>query len=523
MWTSLLLCLAVAQVPLHRHDGQSAEDWFGYAVISIGDANGDGVADYAVGAPFADVTLLDEGEVSVFSGADHSLLLRLQGENPGDAFGWSLAAPGDVDGDGNADVLVGIPFHDGAGLNAGQAAVFSVQSGLAIFEFFGEDLNDQFGFAVASGGDSNGDGNQDFLIGAPHGGRENGGYVRIHSGLDGTELGVLSGDLEDDEFGYSLAFIGDADIDGKDDFVIGARLAKDGLGFALGSARVFSGDQGLPMFTARGAAENVQFGSSVAAVGDLNGDGVGDVLVGAPLDSDHRFQNGSAWIFSGVDGQILAIFRGDEAGDRLGYSVAAVGEIDQDGVPDFMIGLRNAGWNGLEAGLVRVYSGLSGNPLYSLNGSGPNAWLGSALASAGDLDGDGFPELLLGANRDDAGGNGPAGSVSVLATWKLQLQTPVLSHSGTVLTLTVTGASPLQPVFFLQGLQKGVRSLAFAGWSHQVCDLMNPALGGVDLADSGGEAILSQWITVPLIGVTAYFQSVDSASGWFSNLREHTF
>ena len=177
-----------------------------------GDVNGDGKADFIVGARLDDPAGggTRAGSAYVFSGADGSLLYQVSGDTANDAFGHSVSMAGDVNGDGRADFIVGAPFDDpaGGGTDAGSAYVFSGADGSLLYQVTGDSTGDQFGWSVSGAGDVNGDGKADFIVGAykdaPAGGGTEAGSAYVFSGADGSLLYQRTGDTAGDLFGFSV-------------------------------------------------------------------------------------------------------------------------------------------------------------------------------------------------------------------------------------------------------------------------------------------------------------------------------
>jgi len=416
---------------IRRFDGRAAGDSMGCSVASAGDVDGDGVPDLVVGAGSADPSgLVDGGSAFVFSGATGSQLWRFDGPAEDAGLGAAVAGAGDLDGDQVPDLLVGAPGADGNGLHrAGTAFVFSGSTGREIGRFGGFNPGAAMGASVALAGDADGDGRPDLFVGAPNSCPDHntpcpgsafllaaapsaptvGGGQRLARRLDGQAAGA--------EMGRSVSNAGDMDGDGSDDLLVGAPFADPGgLSFA-GSAFVFSGATGAPLFRFDGRAAGDVFGRSVAGAGDVDGDGFGDLIVGSEWADPNGLTNaGSAFVFSGATGVLLHRFDGLAAHDLFGGSVAGAGDVDGDGFDDLVVGAPGADPGGLSlAGSATVFSGASGVPLLRFDGLAAGDTLGSSVAGAGDVDGDGFPDLIVGAPSADPGGNPNAGSAFVFS------------------------------------------------------------------------------------------------------------
>ena len=169
--------------------------------------------------------------------------------------------------------------------------------------------------------------------------------------MDGSTLFTFNGDSEGDRFGSSVSGAGDVNGDGTPDLIVGA-LADNSIEENNGSARVLSGLDGSTLFTFKGDSGFDYFGGSVSGAGDVNGDGRADLIVGASGDDNKGDDSGSARVLSGLDGSTLFTFNGDSAGDRFGSSVSGAGDLNGDGIGDFVVG----GYGGTGGkGIVRVF------------------------------------------------------------------------------------------------------------------------------------------------------------------------
>ena len=246
----------------------SAPPYFGFPLAATGDVDGDGVADYVIGA---------FGGAYVYSGATGVNLHTWEPRSG--RFGAAVDGAGDLDGDGFEDLLVGAPDESVAGLMDGRVVVYSGRDGSILLDLHGSGDGDGFGSIVRGGQDLDGDGVADLLVGAylP----SPGGSVLAVSGATGALLhqwsGSSSDDFEIDFVARGVAYAGDLDLDGVCDVLIGA---SDGAGG--GRVHVLSGRTKLPLFELSDGS-SYSFGEAVAAQGDTNGDGLLDLLVGAPF------------------------------------------------------------------------------------------------------------------------------------------------------------------------------------------------------------------------------------------------
>jgi len=405
---------------LYQKNGAATHDWLGYSVASAGDVNGDGKADFIVGAPnAAPGGPSAAGSAYLYSGATGSLLFQKNGTAPGDELGYSVAGVGDLNGDGKADFIVGSPGGNPGGPmedDTSSAYLYSGADGSLLFQKDGGVI-DYLGCSVAGAGDVNGDGKADFIVGARFaspGGLFDAGSAYLYSGADGSLLYQKNGAAASDELGYSVAGAGDVNGDGKADFIVGAPFADPGGLVYAGSVYLYSGADGSLLLQKDGAAHDL-LGHSVASAGELNGDGKADFIVGAAAASpDWLTFAGSAFVYSGATGALLLQINGAAERDNFGSSVAGAGDLNGDGKADFIVGAPAAGPGGLDyAGSAYVYSGATGALLLQINGAAVDDVLGISVADAGDVDGDGKAEFIVGAFAADPGGLFAAGSAFV--------------------------------------------------------------------------------------------------------------
>jgi hypothetical protein len=442
--------------------GEDAVDAAGFSVASAGDVNGDGYDDILIGARYNDDGGSDAGQTYLvlgkasgwsmdidLSNADASFL----GENRNDYSGYSVAGAGDVNGDGYDDILIGAPYNDEGGSDSGQTYLilgkesgWSMDTNLSVADasFYGEKPYDESGYSVASTGDVNYDGFDDLLIGAPKWGRT----VHQDSGQTYLILGKASGwsldtnlSTADASFmggtgihlsGCSVAGAGDVDGDGFDDILVGAFSGSSGglvsagaTCLILGKASGWSMDAHLSDSNASftGEASLDESGYSVAGVGDVNGDGFDDILIGARYNDDGGTDAGQTYLIYGkssgwsMDTNLStadASFLGENPNDNAGISVAGAGDVNDDGYNDMLIGAHHDDSGGSDAGQTYLILGRRtgwsmDTDLSSVDTSFIGEEIGDeagySVAGAGDINGDGYDDLLIGAPRSNDGGS----------------------------------------------------------------------------------------------------------------------
>ena len=398
---------------------EEVEGWFGHSVAGIGgDVNADGVPDVIVGAFQEDPgsSPQNAGRAYIISGANGSIIHTLASPNEkrwGD-FGVAVAGVGgDVNADGVADVIVGATGEDSAGIHqrAGRAYIFSGATGSVLHTLVSpnEETFGNFGISVASvGGDVNADGVIDVMVGAyresPGSSPEEAGRAYMVSGADGSVIHTLSPPNEEgyDNFGRSVAGIGDdVNADGVPDVIVGR----------TGKAYIISGVNGSVIHTLSSPNEETyfsRFGESVADIGgDVNADGVADVLVGAFLEgpSSSPSSAGRAYIISGADGSVLDTLASpnQESDGYFGRSVAGVGgDVNADGVPDLIVSAfgEGPGSSASETGRAYIFSGATSSIIHTLSSPHKETMgiIGAPVAGlGGDVNADGVVDIIVGA------------------------------------------------------------------------------------------------------------------------------
>ena len=397
----------IAQSPLYSDFGVNSVDKMGYSTRCAGDVNADGYVDLIYSAPFTDTFGRDKnGIVRVISGMDGSLLYQFDGPRTGDEYGYAVDGIGDMDGDGHSEFLITVLI--GQQTFAGAAEVRSGATGSILYELTNTgspgdpSAYDYMGISGCGVGDFDGDGRPDWAVGTPAqdvAPLNNNGTVHVMSG--GTPIVILEGDQGGEEFGWWVNPAGDVDADGYADLIVGSPKYDGPNGPDAGRARVFSGRTHQVLHVFDGATPGSRLGWCVGGGFDVDADGHDDVVVGAHLDDTNGTDTGLVRVYSGATGALLYQFLGTDPSDHLGWSVALVGDIDGDGHSEIAAGAyMRTNAHGAAAGTLYVWSGADGSLLHSFDGATPGAQMGFAVGAAGDIDRDGYADLILGAAFD---------------------------------------------------------------------------------------------------------------------------
>ncbi|MCB9831861.1 MAG: VCBS repeat-containing protein [Planctomycetes bacterium] len=385
---------ARGQLPLrHEIRGQQLFQGFGGAIARMPDHDGDGADDLLVGSPSL-------GRVDIISGRTGALLGTLLGPSPYEDYGYAVAGIGDVDGDGIGDLAVGAPGHDGNGGDCGRVLVHSGADFSIIRSLVGDYADDRLGSAIIPWSDLDGDGRPEMIVGAPSTALP--GYIRVFA-ANGTTLVSYWGQTADDGTGSALARVPDLDGDGLDELAVGAPRA-DWQGVPrCGRVLVLAGSGSAILFDRGGLVVDDGFGASLATVGDLDGDGLAELLIGIPGRDQGGPDAGALELHSLAGAGLLRAHIGTQAFALLGQACAALGDVDGDGVPDYGTGAWFEDLGAVDAGALRVHSGSDGRLLLLQGGGGPNAHLGERLCALGDGDGDGLADLAVALPGSSAG------------------------------------------------------------------------------------------------------------------------
>lgn len=401
-------------------EGNQAFANLGSAVSCAGDVNGDGYSDIMVSAPHYDKLQKDIGLVNIYFGSnmgiDANSFIQLAGSEMEENFGLSVACAGDINGDGYADVMVGSRFQGKGPAGEGIVKIYQgFQLGInkkPVSTIKGGQANALLGQSIASGGDVNGDGYSDIVIGAhvyDHGQADE-GIVLIWHGAPGgpiTNRTALSCNPPESAFGYSVSGAGDVDGDGYGDIIVGAPHYDNGQS-EEGAAFLFKGTPNgigqIPSNILEADQADAGFGTSVSSAGDVNGDGFGDIIVGAMHYDDGENEEGAAFVYFGSSsgiGPVPVQLESNKTGAWFGCAVAHAGDLNDDGFSEVVIGAMNYSNGQSEEGALYVFPGSPNGPnvaaLRTIESDQEDARLGNAVSFAGDLNGDGHDDIVAGA------------------------------------------------------------------------------------------------------------------------------
>lgn len=379
-------------IPLVTLTGETPNDTFGWVAERLGDLDGDGAPDFIVGAPTSAAGGPNAGRAYVYSGRTGVLLHAVTGQ-PNERFGYAVAGVGDADGDGVPDYAVGGPGNLGLQTPLpGRVTLYSGGTHQVLRSWSG-DADSFFGADVNGAGDVDGDGLADVLVGAPRTSRTGrlAGRVQLLSGGTGSTIWTRDGLAAGDLLGTAVGGLGDLDGDGKPEQGAGARNAGKGGGLAY----VLAGADGSVARTLHPSGTAVDFGwFFVHDAGDLDGDGVKDVYVGDFADAWQGPNTGRGYVYSGASGERIRTMNAEVSGDGFGVG-RGIADMDGDGRADLFLAAYTSSAGAPGGGRAYVISGRNGRTLRTITGTVAGASLGVDAVGLGDVNGDGLTDFLL--------------------------------------------------------------------------------------------------------------------------------
>jgi hypothetical protein len=410
--------------------GESTGDRFGHALALIPSIDGDAIADVIVGAPMNDENGNNAGKVYLLSGATGAQIWSKVGQHAGDQFGAAVAVNG-------GRIMVGAPFFDGAGgTDTGKVYLYNAFGGALVWSKPGKLAGDQFGFSLAANGDANNDGEPDLLIGAPKVDtttKTNVGQVSLYSGVNFALLKKLTGQKSGDAFGTSVAFVRQT---GADSILVGAPN-HDSNGSNNGKAYLYHGTTYALELSKVGEHAGDKFGTVVAGTGELTSFPSPLMVVAAPMFD----RPGGGGANAGKVYAFLTTYNGHQrwskvgtsGGDRLGSSISTAGDPNGDGNYDVLVGAPQADPNGANSGKAFVLSGEDGEVLISIDGAAAGDRLGASVACRIDPDSDGRTRMAVaGTFADASGGGGGSGGADIGRAYLYQSPQTVLASPSIV-------------------------------------------------------------------------------------------
>ncbi|MEO6695444.1 MAG: FG-GAP-like repeat-containing protein [Ignavibacteria bacterium] len=448
-------------------ESNQPQSGYGYSVSSAGDVNNDGYSDVIIGALFYDNGQTDEGKAFVYLGSSAGLLpvaaWTAEGNQQDAQFANSVASAGDINNDGYSDVIIGASIYDNDQVDEGRVYVYYGSAiGLSLTPNWIAESNfagSQFGWSVSTAGDVNNDGYSDIIIGAPlysNGQTYEGRAFVYHGSAAGLSVTAnWTGECNQASgfYGYSVCCAGDVNGDGYSDILIGANT--------YDNPRRDEGKVYLYKGTATGVTVSMtwtpttiasyfaNFGASVSSAGDVNGDGYSDVIVGAYSFDNSETDEGKVYVYHGSPAGLSLtpnwVMESNQSYAHFGHCVSSAGDFNNDGYSDVIVGARNYDHGEVNEGSAFIYLGTPGglSPIVNLTleNDQTEEYFGISVSEAGDVNGDGFDDVIMGAYLYDNGQADEGGAFvyhgSAISVKTLSLRTTLQGFYNTTTNLSI--------------------------------------------------------------------------------------
>lgn len=417
------------QTPVTHFDGNETMQMLGRSVVLM-DLNGDHIGDLVVGAPYtSSYGLANAGSVTVYLSTGGVIVIN--GTHSGDLFGFCVANVSDVNDDGMADLAVGAPLAEPAGLvGAGNVTVFygwdDFNGAMPNLTINSAVAGEELGYSIAAAGDVNGDGIDDMIVGAPYydsGSMTGAGNVYIYDGgttMDSAPDKTFTGSVGGAHLGFSVAGGVNVDQDATLDMVAGA--PDQGTAGAVYIIRNL--DRTNPTVNVvNGKAAGDKFGHSVAMLQDMDGNAFGEIAVGAPYNDDKGPNAGEVSLIYGSSrfNTVIDLNLMGSPGEWFGWALAG-GDFHQDTLSDLLVGAPNSRLNASSIGRAYAYFGaaaLSSSPNITLVPDSGTSFFGGSLAVGDNATGDHAPDFAVGDPLFNVPGHSNAGRVYLYSGFSL--------------------------------------------------------------------------------------------------------